>query len=265
MFRKYFAHEFKNTCQMPLTICGLILGLSILFCIGAVLKLEFLLTLGIVAIGVCSYACTIMAYVSIHKTLTCLLFTKSGYLTLTLPVSTHTILISKILVNFIYAACYTISFIFGVFIVLGGFGLLDSISSVLDELYILLKELFNSFDLILIYAIQGLLSFVFFLCFILFCNAVSNSGYIKKQNKMLKFIITVIFVTAVTYLLTVRIIPYALVYGESGYRVVSAQGLNALYEGLVVIDFSVFFWILVGTLGLYFGSYYLIKNKIDIL
>ena len=44
MFKKYFSHEFKNTCQMPLTICGIIIAISILFCIGAIFELEFLLT-----------------------------------------------------------------------------------------------------------------------------------------------------------------------------------------------------------------------------
>ena len=183
-----------------------------------------------------------------------------------MPVGTHTILISKILVNFIYAALYMISFILGIFIVLGGFGLLEDIGSVLYDLYLVLKELFSRFDLVLIYSIQALLGFVFFLCFILFCNAFSNSGYIKKQNKMSKFILAVVFLIAVTYILTIRIIPFALVCTEDGiYQIIEAIDFEVFYSGLVVVDFSSFFWVLAGILGFYFGSYYLIKNKIDIL
>ena len=157
MFRKYFSHEFKNTCQMPLTICGIIIAISILFCIGAIFELEFLLTLGIVSIVVSAYVCAIMSYIVIHKTLTGRLFTKSGYLTLTLPVGTHTILISKILVNFIYAACYVVSFIIGIFFVLGGFGLLDDVGAVARELIDVFVSLFKNFDLVLIYSVQLLI------------------------------------------------------------------------------------------------------------
>lgn len=265
MFRKYFSHEFKNTCQMPLTICGMIVGLSILFCIGALLELEFLLTLGLLSLIVCVYACSIMSYISIHKTLTGRLFTQSGYLTLTLPINTHTILISKILVNFIYVALYLVSFLVGILFVLFGFGVLDEVTEAFRELGNVFIELFKHFDLVSIYSIQILIGFVFLLCFILFCHAFSHSGYIKKQSKGSKFLVFVIAVIAVSYIMNIRILPFALTYGEElGYQFIQYNDYDFLLENIVVIDFSSFFWMLVGTVGFYFGSYYLIKNKIDI-
>jgi hypothetical protein len=265
MFKKYFAHEFKNTCQMPLTICGVIVGLSILFCIGALLKLEFLLTLGIAALVVCAYACSIMSYVSVHKTLTGRLFTKSGYLTLTLPINTHTILISKILVNFVYASLYFVSFFLGILIVMFGFGILD-VNDMLGDIALGFVEIFENLDLVLIYGIQVLIGFVFLLCFILFCYAFSNSGYIKKRSKGINFLVFVVALTVLLYVMNIRILPFALTHNvDTGYKFILYDSYQFLLDDLVVIDFSTFFWILAGTISFYFGSYYLIKNKIDIL
>ncbi len=266
MFKKYFTHEFKNTCQMPLTVCGLILGISLLVCLGALLKLESLLTLGIIALVVSVYACVIMSYISIHKTMTGRLFSKGGYLTLTLPVGTHTILISKILVNLIYAACYMVSLFAGIIIVMAGFGVFENINVTMQELMEVFSDLVSRLDLLAIEGFVFLISFVFLLCFILFCNAFSSSGYIKKQNKMVKFLVLVAFIIVLSYIMTIDIIPYSLIYSdESGYRIISTTDLDYQFIFSSVVDFSSLFWMLLGTVGLYFGSYYLIKNKIDVL
>ena len=265
MFRKYFSHEFKNTCQMPFVICGMIIGLSLLFCVGALLELEFLLTLGLAALLVSIYACSIMSYISIHSTMTGRLFNKNGYLTLTLPIGTHTVLLSKILVNFIYAASYLASIIIGLILVLLGFGVLEGIGEVFEDVGEVLLSLLDNFDLVLIYSTEILIGFVFLLCFILFCSAFAHSGFLKKQNKGISFLVFVIGAISVIYIINLRIVPYALVHSEAlGYQIVSFKGLESLYESDVVLDFSSFIWTLLGTVGFYFGSYYLIKNKIDI-
>lgn len=268
MFKKYFAHEFKNTCQMPITVCALIIGVSVLVGLGALLKLEFLLSLGIIALVVSFYACFIMSYISIHKTMTGRLFSKGGYLTLTLPVGTHTILISKILINLIYVIGYIASIFIGVFVILAGFGLFESLKVTFSELLELTQQLMNNFDVVLIQTTVALIAFVFFLCLILFCNAFTNSGYLKKQSKVVNFIITVGFIILVAYIMSIDIIPFALTYrthNSNGYEIISTNADDFIYLYGNVLDFSSLFWMLAGIFGFYFGSYYLIKNKIDIL
>ena len=268
MFRKYFAHEFKNTCQMPITICALIIGVSLLVGIGALLKLEFLLTLGIITLVVSFYACFIMSYISIHKTMTGRLFSKGGYLTLTLPVGTHTILISKILVNLVYVVGYLLSIFIGVIVILGGFGLFESLRVTFAELVELAQQVMNNFDSVLIQTAVLLIGFVFFLCLILFCNAFTNSGYLKKQSKVINFIITVGFIILVAYIMSIDIIPFAMTYrshSSDGYKIIPTNGDDFIYLYGNVLDFSSLFWMISGIFGFYFGSYYLIKNKIDIL
>ena len=265
MFKKYFAHEFKNSCQMPLTICGLIVGVCLLVGIGALLKLEFLYELGLIALGVSVYACLIMSYISIHKTITGRLFSKSGYLTLTLPVGTHTILISKILVNIVYVLFYVISMIVGLFILLFGFGKFVDVGSIFDGFDVIFKDMIDHFDVGLIELFYSILSFVFFLCIILFCEAFKNSGFLKKQSKVLNFLVLVVFIILLAFVMSFEIIPYILCFDDINgkYLIIHTNDYDYKYSSLV--DFSTLFWLLLGTTGFYFGSYYLIKNKIDII
>ena len=66
--------------------------------------------------------------------------------------------------------------------------------------------------------------------------------------------------------MNIRILPFALTYGdELGYQFIQYNDYDFLLENVVVVDVSSFFWMLLGTVGFYFGSYYLIKNKIDII
>ena len=265
MFKKYFAHEFKNTCQMPLTICAIIIGVSLLVGIGALLDLDFLFELGIIASAVSVNACIIMSYVSIHKTITGRLFSSSGYLTLTLPVGTHTILISKILINIIYSILYVTSFIIAILILVFGFSNITDIGEMFEDAVILFSEMFKIFDVILIELLFIGLCFTFFLCVLLFVNTIKHSGFVKKQSKTFDFFVLVIFVICIAYILSLNIIPYSLCFDQESrkYLIISAEEYSFNYFKL--FDFSALFWVLFGTTGFYLGSYYLIKNKIDII
>lgn len=268
MFKKYFAHEFKNSCPMPLTICGLVLGISLLIAIGAMLELNELTTLALSAFVVTFYICFFMSFSSIHKTMTGRLFTKSGYLTLTLPVGTHTILLSKILVNMLYVILYIASFFISILLILGGIGLIGDIKDLFGGLGELFVGLVENFHLVLIYCVVALITFLFILCTILFCNSIVHSGFFKKQSKILNFVIGVIFVIVIATIINIEIIPYVLCYSsENGYYIeaINNEGPLLMYVSDAVVHFSSVFWMLLGTAGFYFGSYYLIKNKIDIL
>lgn len=281
MFKKYFAHEFKNSCVMPLTICGLIIGVCLLVGIGALLELEFLLNLGLISLIVSFYACLIMFYISIHKSITGRLFSKSGYLTLTLPVGTHTILLSKILVNLIYVIFYFLSFVLGIVILLYGFNL----ESIIPEIFETIKDIGVSgpaeilviIEIVFSVLLFTSLGFVFFLCLILFINSVKHGGFIKKQNKVLGFILLILFIICIAYVINIDVIPYALCIEMSGDGIsdmnpyyhyiieLNKVGTHEYMHYYLLIDFSRLIWLLTGTVGFYFGSYYLIKNKIDII
>lgn len=266
MFKKYFIHEFKNSCQMPLTICGISLGISILVAISAMLKLENLLGIGLTALIITIYIFFFMSIHSINKTMTERLFTKNGYLTLTLPVGTHTILISKLLINILYVILYLSSFFLGICIILGGFEVIGGIEEFFEGIGTLFVDIINNLDVVLIRVALALLAFLFFQCSILFFNAFSNSGLLKKQNKGTLFVLAVIFIFLITTIFSIDIIPFMLCYEEStGYFIEQTTESAMFYSSSLLIHFSSLLWMVLGTFGFYFGSYYLIKNKIDVL
>jgi hypothetical protein len=206
-----------------------------------------------------------MAYISIQKTITGRLFSKNGYLTLTLPVGTHTILISKILVNIFYAFLYFVAFYIGVFVLFGGFAKIVNIGELLGGIGDIFAGVFERFAVLLIETLYYLLCFVFALCVILFCNSVANSGLIRKQSKVLNFIILIIFIISLSYIMSFEIIPYDLYYDQLENRFLVSSTYLVSFYATHVFNFSTILWLLLGTAGFYFGSYYLIKNKIDII
>ena len=264
MFKKYFVHEFKNSCKMPITICCVSLFISLLVAIGSLLELDELLAVGLSALVLTVYIFFFMSINSINKTMTERLFTKNGYLTLTLPVGTHTILLSKILINILYVVMYIASFLLGIILVVGG--LVGEVDSVIDGVGSIFTGFAENIGLSLIRLGVLLIGFVFVLCGILFYNAVVNSGLIKKQSKVVNFIAVVVFLLLVTTILNIEIIPYALCYeDELGYYFELIEQSDYYFSSYLVVHFSSLFWMVIGTIGFYFGSYYLIKNKIDIL
>lgn len=266
MFKKYFAYEFKNSCQMPLTICGISLSIAILIAIGSILKLEYLLTIGLSALIITLYIFFFMSIHSIQKTMTERLFTKSGYLTLTIPVGTHTILISKIVINVLYVIIYLTAFFLSLFIILGGFGLMGDIEDITGSFGTIAVDIVDNLDLVLIRVFTALIAFVFILCSMLFFNAISNSGLLKKQGKISGCVLAVVFILAITMVLNIEIVPYVLCYEEEvGYFIEKTTEELMFYSSNVVIYFSYMIWMILGIVGFYFGSYYLIKNKIDVL
>ena len=262
MFFKYFSHEFKNTYKLPLIVCLLFLLDSLLIGIGQYYEIDALYDIGMSALSIILIISIISFYISIHKTLTSRLFTRGGYLTLTLPIGTHTILWSKILVNFIYSLWYSLAFMIGVFAIMAGFGVFDELLELFS--YIGTIELTgDEVGYMIVQVIFLLLTFVSFLCFVLLYNAFINSGYIKTDSKFLKFILLIISLIILSNVMSIIIIPYYFVYDSAieAYQVISIDEYD--YQ-TIFIDFSSLFWAILLGVGSYLGSYFLIKNKIDI-
>jgi hypothetical protein len=228
--------------------------------LGQSLKIDSLLETGLIFLIVLSVVSIISFYVSINKTITSRLFTKGGYLTLTLPIGTHTILLSKILVNLVYMFFYFVAIFIGVFVILAGFGVFEELMELLSSVDYNAVFTAEEFGILLLQMFISLLSFVSFLTLVLFYNAFIHSGIIKTEKKGIRFLIIVIGLTIITNILSINIIPYCWVYDnfDGIYKVISVNDYN--YQTLI-IDFSSLLWTILGGVGCYLGSYFLIKNK----
>lgn len=129
------------------------------------------------------------------------MYRKSGYLTLTLPVSTHKIVLSKFIANFIWFVLGIILLIFGVFIVIifSSENILIGLYEVGNIINIFFKEIItnNKSMLTLLFFFSFFASFILELYFII---SLVNTK-ISRNNKVFAGIMIFILITIITGIL----------------------------------------------------------------
>ncbi|MGT2771234.1 hypothetical protein [Streptococcus marimammalium] len=177
------------------------------------------------------------------------IFGREGYLTLTLPVSTHQIILSKLFVSFMWSVLSAIILLFSVFLLI-----LPSIP--LDELFLHLPTIianipFDIFFITLAYLIVTTISSI------LIVYLAISIGQLFQDRRALKG-----FVAFFAISIFVSIIKY-LIFGDTN---LSADGYYSDYNFLSIKLFFIreIFVYLVFSATYYFGTHYIIKNKFNI-
>lgn len=188
MLGKLLKHEFKASGRI---IPVIYLGLLAIFSMGFAAKqlnIPFLKTTASIFLLLGGIAAIIVTYVVIVMRYYKSLFGNEGYLTLTLPVKKSSILISKVIVAFIWLALSTI---FMLLSFVGFFYILDirDIWELLLE--ILTPELKN---LIVFMIVSFAIQMVLFIAEVYFAITVANTRYFIKSNIL--FAVIAYFVTS---------------------------------------------------------------------
>ena len=280
MFGKYLWHELKNTFKLPLIISLISVGtLSIVFMSYAI-KSPLLVTLSSVLVVGSLYAMSVIAVLTVIFTYSGRLFNSKGYLTLTMPIKTTTIIWAKTLAVFIYllgfailAFILLISFLF-VGVTNGGIvNIFALFGSSVEELKTIPVNLILAL-LIMIFVVAPIMIFAFLMIF-LFILAFSKTG--TKKGIV---VVTIIGIILGTLILT-SIVPNLgfpnLYYCNStnSFIVTNIAGLDA-YSDLYIEEtgyflnatklfnfFNLIYYIGIGV-TLYFVNHYIMKNKLDI-
>lgn len=199
-----------------------------------------------------SFAVQINIALNYNKTL----FKKPGYLTLTLPVSTHKIVLSKIISSIIWYGISIFVLFLGFTFILGTLNDTVTILDVLGSIFRTFGEMFKNFTfrdymqlfLMISYSISGgviLVSSVF--CVITFVH----TKYVPKH----KFVVGFLVYVGICVILT-QVISHPFV--ESIYSIF----LNSFtLTGQLITMIAVFF---MGSILLYFLTVYFIDHKIEI-
>lgn len=279
MFKKYFTYEIKNSYKLPVFTLAIVTILCLITFYAGYFKIKALFLFISAFLGITFVWIFIMCIITIFKTMRERLFSKTGYLTFMMPVKTHTILLTKLLVNFIYIAIFYLA------IILSGVTLSYAISRIYTDaadnglftqiigLYIedILANPLVSFLVIL----ANLLGIAAILCLLLFSMAIFNSGIFKHEKSIVKFVVVFCFIIALNFILKIDIIPLRLYY-DSTSKVFLIFQSNNLLETLSayndktgvyptsVLNFSLLFWSLVAIFGGYFASYRLVNNKLEL-
>ena len=283
MFGKYLWHELKNTYKLPL-IASLIGLFTSLFC-GIVTLIPFstvppFIVIFIVSLLILSFLFIgVIIIITIIRTFRSRLFNQQGYLTLTLPVSAHTILISKILVNLLYAIVYTLIIILMV-------RLYISAATGFSDGVLILRALFE--QLFGYGAIPGilmilnyLLSFLATITILLLLMSIYYSGGAKWGKVLIIIGIVLVVLVGNSVLQSANANFYSLYYvinmdtiGHNGYLFKTLNEMNEIaadnYARDVVTDFvkildtANYLRSIVIIVVSYILSHYLVKRRIDI-
>lgn len=263
MFIRLLKHQLKSSWKEFNFSYAILLVFSILYPLSIKFKIDNLITLMtslfsisiMVSFVLFIYFCIRLFYSSTYG--------KQGYLTFVLPVSTHSLLLSRILSIFIYVIGYVITFVLSIFIFLL---ILDA--EVLIQILPILGELFEIINfnplLTMILIIFAIISFFAWLVTCQFVFAAANCMPSIK-NKIWIIILMLwglssVFSTAETIIslnglfIGVDIVDYSLV-------------LRSIYVNQNFIPVLPFFLIIMEIAKLicfYFLTVYLINRKIEI-
>lgn len=261
MFAKLLKYEFKSTSKTltAASIAALIAGalgglLMYLICDGYVFdNLEVLFTVAIILLGgimiglfVYMIGCIYMLYARFYKTKFC----DEGYLTFTVPASTHQILLSSILNIFIWLCiiCLVFALSYGM-IFLGISGLHLDIESIFDMQELISIDLIDTPQMILSIISSTVYSLILPLI------SLTIGCLVAKKHKILCSF-------AIGYGISMAVSIFSGVITATSY-LQSSSGV-ALFEPLTNIVYLEAWIQLALGLGGYFLMHYLIQKQLNI-
>jgi len=264
MLLKLFKHGFKESRQEMIIINIMLIAFSL----GLALSIRLEMNTFIIVFG-SVYFFFYFAYFALLirgliRTLNNRLFTREGYLTLTLPVSIDKILISKFLINFFWLAIAGITMMISVMLmilILGGVNFINMLS----EFFTLLVDInwAHFFIIVIIMFINMLINYIQIIAVILAVLALMNIGKIKKNKTIvgIGLLLIFLFVTGMLSIILNDATNGLGLYYHNGGFVFGAQPGNFTFPLFRVASLAITIF---STVGAYFLTRYLIQNKLEL-
>ena len=279
--RQFLKYEFKNNWKSfllsYLLIIGsfLILSIFIMFVKDIVDTTPFMTilysNLVILTIGA-MIASVVLFIINIVKSMYNSIFTDEGYLTLSFPKSTDSLIISKFIANVVWEILYGVAV--GIGVVFLYISLFVAFGQPVNDLFVELQLLFANLDLsfgIAIFAIINLIIEVilgFILLFLAFC--VVNTGIAKKG----KVIIGILLYSGFSYALSLidsiaSTISFGFAVDGSGglvfaYGAIYSESFLNSNAIMYVFDFTSFLINVGLIIGLYIACRKILRNHLEL-
>ncbi len=277
--RKLIKHELKNYWFMMMIINVAILAVWIFASIFVLIFNNSMYTataFGIFSIIMIAYvifgiyvAAIVFLIINIVNSLSTKLFSNEGYLTFSIPVDTDSIIISKLITNFIWIVGTMIVSLIGIFI------FILCIEVILNQSIYIFKELTNIFIdnafETYITILKVLFGILFIIIVLLFMNSLLNIGKFNRGKGGMLVLFIVSFLVLYFFLKNITsYISFGVGFSSDGYGFYfgKAQSIweynsSKLVE-YYVIDITSIILHIGYTVGLYFLSRHFIKNKLEL-
>ena len=274
--RQFLKYELKNNWKSFLFTYLVIIGAFILLSIFILIEKsniessEFGIILFmnlIFLVGGAMIMGAILFSLNLAKSFYNSIYSDEGYLTLSFPKTTHSLLLSKIIINFLWVIGLFVSVIIGIIIVgIVGSG---SVNSLFDALYNIINYAENSLYLLPFNILSGLIAIALSFVLMLLSFTLINMGGIKKAKLVLGLLIYMglIYALSVTKIFT-GYLSFGLAisseseiifaFGRVGSDIFRSFGADSY--ALNITDLIINIGL---TLGLYFLTVNLFENKLE--
>lgn len=274
--RQFLKYELKNNWKSFLFTYLVIIGAFILLSIFILIEKSNIESseFGIILfmnlmflVGGAMIMGAILFSINLVKSFYNSIYSDEGYLTLSFPKTTHSLLLSKIIINFLWVIGLFVSVIIGIIIVgIVGSG---SVNSLFDALYDIINYAENSLYLLPFNILSGLIAIALSFVLMLLSFTLINMGGIKKAKLILGLLIYMglIYALSVTKIFT-GYLSFGLAisseseiifaFGRVGSDIFRSFGADSY--ALNITDLIINIGL---TLGLYFLTVNLFENKLE--
>lgn len=261
MFLNLIKNELKSTIKNYLIVYLTFIASTIIAAIFTVLKAPVvLLFISISTIYICLLALLVIVFINIVKMSSKDMYDSQGFLTFSLPVSNHQLVLSKILVSILYTLLTSITIYLACYI----FVVILNPESALDYIKSLFSKPFTYYIMSMVWSVASIIEFI---CLLQYVNSLGNSSFIRRKSAgktVLLFFAMTIVLNIVSIILHVMI-PYDVYFvieANTGEIICEATSGGAyiengfsLFELISNICISVIF---------YFLTIYNLNKKLDL-
>ena len=189
------------------------------------------------------------------------IYSKEGYLTLTLPVSRSNLFIGKILANLIFIIGSYLAIIINVSI----------IYLIYKPIYIMtmfgnFSSYYYNFSIILLRLINIIFLSIVIMCGLCFILSILNIGKIRKHKILIGLILSSLLIIVLVILKNeIIIIPYLIAYQKNKINLFSIKEYSyGALQNLDIIFFNDIFYYIVLSILLFISSYLISKKYVEI-
>ncbi len=264
MFARLLKHQLKSTYLTFNILYGVIILLGLL--LGVSLKNTLLFTILIILFAFSLIAVAIFYVMSMFQICATSLYGKRGYLTFSIPVSPHQLILSKILTVFLYGLGLVLSFIIAFYLVFFVISP-ENAFEIFGELGNIIAAVFSSPAVAVLSFINFIVSFISGLMLIFFSFALANSGISNKNRNVIAVLIYIGLNIILSILEAFNILDFNIcmnIYNKNQLAILTSSQLISYTDFTPFFNINSFIIDIISGVGLYFGSVYLMSHKLEL-
>lgn len=266
MFARLLKHQLKSTYKEFIVLYAILIVSGFFVGLFTGMRAETLLIISLCVFVFSILGVIIFFMISFFKICATSMFGKRGYLTFSIPVSVHQLILSKVLTMSIYALGLAISFFisFALIFIFISPSIAVEIFSVIGELMDVFNG-YNPFIGVLVIS-DSIISFFYSVLLIMFCFTLANCSQSKKGRTALAIAYYIIIGMVVSIATSLPFFNFVIATDINGSLFVSSMYKIAFdgIECVPVLDLTSYLIHILGAVGFYCGTVYLMNHKLEL-